>query len=203
MKGIVSARSFTWKMIGLVLFAVGSGTGAAAQKEPSELPKLSELRALAYQQVTQLSGASSLPSHQDLLDTIRLAEGYSRGIQLLPNYREPILTRGSTGVSVFRNASPSVVLVVVGDVKKQQFDPAVFGAGVVIDSSGDILTNWHVITGYSAAVIFFKPQGRADIDDSTAYVARVIGQNEVSDLALLHLTKSPPALAPISIGKFL
>ena len=200
MKGILSARSFTSKMIGLVLFAVGSGTCAAAQKEPSELPKLSELRALSYQQVTQLSGASSLPSHQDVLDTIRLAEGYSRGIQLLPNYREPILTRGSTGVSVFRNASPSVVLVVVGDVKKQQFDPTVFAAGVVIDSSGDILTNWHVITGYSAAVIFFKPQGRADIDDSTAYVARVIGQNEVSDLALLHLTKSPPALAPISIG---
>ena len=85
-------------------------------------------------------------------------------------------------------------------VKNQQFDPTGFGAGVVIDSSGDILTNWHVITGYSAAVIFFKPQGRADIDDSNAYVARVIAQSEVSDLALLRLTKSPSALAPISIG---
>jgi S1-C subfamily serine protease len=129
-----------------------------------------------------------------------MAEGYSHGIQLLPNYREPILTRGNTGVSVFRNASPSVVLVVVGNVKNQQFDPAGLGAGVVIDSSGDILTNWHVITGYSGAVIFFKPQGRADIDNSDAYVARVIAQSEVSDLALLRLTKSPSGLAPISIG---
>ena len=178
-EGIVSSRSWTWKMIGLVLFAVGTGADAAAQREPSELPNLSELRALSYQKVTQLSGASSLPSHQDLMDTIRLAEGYSRGIQQLSGYREPILTRGNTGVAVFRNVSPSVVLVVVGDVKKQQFDPTVFGAGVVIDSSGDILTNWHVITGYSAGVIFFKPQGRADIDDSNAYVARVIAQNEV------------------------
>jgi len=200
MERIVSVRSWTWKMIGLALFAVVSGTGAVAQKEPSELPKLSELRALSYQKITQLSSASSLPSYQDVVDTIRLAEGFSRGIQLLPNYQEPILTRGNTGVAVFRNASPSVVLVVVGDVKNQQFDPAGLGAGVVIDSSGDILTNWHVITGYSGAVIFFKPQGRADIDDSTVYVARVIAQNEVSDLALLHLTKSPPALAPISIG---
>jgi S1-C subfamily serine protease len=49
-------------------------------------------------------------------------------------------------------------------------------------------------------VIFFKPQGRADIDNSDAYLARVIAQNKVSDLALLHLTKSPPALAPISVG---
>jgi S1-C subfamily serine protease len=199
-EGIVSSRSWAWKMIGLVLIAVGSGACAVAQEEPSELPNLSELRALPYQKITQLSSASRLPSYQDLVDTIRLADGYSRGIQLLPNYREPILTRGNTGVAVFRNASPSVVLVVVGDVKNQQFDPKVFGAGVVIDSSGDILTNWHVITGYSGAVIFFKPQGRADIDDSTAYVARVIAQNEVSDLALLHLTKSPRALAPISIG---
>lgn len=101
---------------------------------------------------------------------------------------------------MFRNASPSVVLVVVGNVKNQQFDPAGLGAGVVIDSSGDILTNWHVITGYSGAVIFFKPQGRADIDNSDAYVARVIAQSEVSDLALLRLTKSPSGLAPISIG---
>ena len=196
----MSSRSWAWKMIGLVLFAVGSGTCAIAQKEPSELPNLSELRALFYQKITQPSSASSLPSYQDVADTIKMAEGYSRGIRLLPNYREPILTRGNTGVSVFRNASPSVVLVVVGDVKKQQFDPTVFGAGVVIDSSGDILTNWHVITGYSGAVIFFKPQGRADIDNSDAYVARVIAQNEVSDLALLRLMKSPSGLAPISIG---
>jgi S1-C subfamily serine protease len=200
MEGIVSTRSWTWKMFGLVIFVVGSSTGAVAQKEPSELPKLSELRGLSYRKTTQLSGASSLPSYQNIADTIRLAESYSRGIQLLPNFQEPILTRGNTGVAVFRNASPSVVLVVVGDVKKQQFDPTVFGAGVVIDSSGDILTNWHVITGYSGAVIFFKPQGKADIDDSTAYIARVIAQNEVSDLALLRLTKSPSAIAPISIG---
>jgi S1-C subfamily serine protease len=200
MKGIVSARSFTSKLIGLVLFAVGSGTGAVAQKEPSELPKLSELRALSYVKITELSNASSLPSYRDLQSTIKLAESYSLGNQLLPNYQEPILTRGGSGVAVFRNASPSVVLVVVGDVKKQQFDPTVFGAGVIIDSSGDILTNWHVVTGYSAAVIFFKPLGRADIDNSNAYVAQVIAQNEVSDLALLRLTKSPAAVAPISIG---
>jgi S1-C subfamily serine protease len=200
LEGIVSSRSWAWKMIGFVLFAVGSGPCAVAQKEPTESPNLSELRALSYQKMTQLTSASSLPSFQDVADTIRMAAGYSRGIQLLPNYREPILTRGNTGVSVFRNASPSVVLVVVGDVKNKQFDPTVFGAGVVIDSSGDILTNWHVITGYSAAVIFFKPQGKADIEDSNAYVARVIAQNEVSDLALLHLAKSPSALLPISIG---
>ena len=116
MEGTVSVRSWAWKMIGLALFVAGSGTGTFAQKESGELPKLSELRALYYQKITQLSSASSLPSFQDVADTIRLAEGYSGGIQLLPNYREPILTRGSTGVSVFRNASPSVVLVVVSPV---------------------------------------------------------------------------------------
>ena len=92
------------------------------------------------------------------------------------------------------------VLVVVGDMKNQQFDPAGLGAGVVINSAGDILTNWHVIKGYSTAVIFFKPQGRADIDDSKAYVGRVVAQNELSDLALLRMTKLPTGLAPITIG---
>jgi len=186
--------------MGLLLFTTGSSLSAVAQTAPSELPKPSELKALSYQKISQLNDVSSFPSYQDLVNTMGLAEAYSQGNRLLPNYQEPIVTRGNSGITVFRNASPSVALIVVGDVKNKQFDPTAFGAGVVINSSGDILTNWHVINGYSGAVIFFKPVGSADIDSSTAYAARVIAQNETSDLALLQLTKSPPGVASISIG---
>ena len=122
MKATVSSRFLTWPTIGLVLFTVGSGPAAVGQGEPRELPKLSELKALSYQKAPQLSSASA-PSYQDLVDTIRLAQVYFRGSQLMPKYREPILTRGSIGISVFRNASPSVVLVIVGDEKNKSLSP--------------------------------------------------------------------------------
>ena len=117
-----------------------------------------------------------------------------------PKYNEPILTRGASGISVFRNASPAVVLIFVGEVKNDQFDPTGMGSGVVISSTGDILTNWHVINGHAAAVIFYKPQGNADPENSTPYVANLVAQSEVVDLALLHLTEAPPSKVSIPIG---
>jgi len=38
-------------------------------------------------------------------------QAYSRGLNVLPNFHEPVLTRGASGISVFRKVAPSVVLV--------------------------------------------------------------------------------------------
>src|SRR5205807_3588222 len=84
-----------------------------AQGAPNGLPKITDLKAISYQR-TNPANFTSL-SHQDLVNTISLAEAYSRGKQALSGYQEPVLTRGATGVAVFRNVSPSVVLIVVGN----------------------------------------------------------------------------------------
>ena len=200
MNGILYKRSWPWKMVGLVLFLVGIGNALAAQKEPNDLPKLSELRTLSYQKLIQLSNASSLPSYQDLVNTVELAESYSRGNQLLPSFHEPILTRGAVGMAVFRNVSPSVVLVVVGGLKKGEFEPEGLGTGVILNASGDVLTNWHVINGATKGVIFLKPFGNADIADSPAYGVQLIAQDELSDLALIRILKPPSDLRPVGVG---
>jgi S1-C subfamily serine protease len=142
----------------------------------------------------------ALSQYQDAAKTITFAQAYSRLAHASPAYHEPILTRGASGISVFRNASPAVVIICVGNVKNDQFDPTGMGTGVVINSLGDILTNWHVIEGYSAAVVFFKPTSSADISNSKVDVASVIAQSEISDLALLRLSKASSAIAPIPIG---
>jgi S1-C subfamily serine protease len=148
----------------------------------------------------QLPNISSVGQYQDLAKSIKLTETYLRVARKAPKYQEPILTRGASGIAVFRNASPAVVLIVVGQIKNDQFDPTGIGSGVVINSTGDILTNWHVINGHAAAVIFFKPQGNADLDNSRAYVANLVSQSEIVDLALLHLTETPPSRVSIPIG---
>ena len=180
------------------LMVLGRSQSAHSQTTADELPKISDLKSISFLQ-TDLPSAVS-PSNQALMRKIILPEAYSRLARVAPIYREPILTRGVSGIAVFRNAAPGVVLIVVGDVKNDQFDPSGLGAGVVISSSGDILTNWHVIEGYAGAVIFFKLQGSADIGSSKAYVASVVAQSEIADLALLHLVEAPPSLSPIPIG---
>jgi len=121
---------------------------------------------------------------------------FDRGARILSNYREPQLTRGAKGVSIFRQVSPAVTLVVTGDDKNVDG----IGTGVVVDSSGYVLTNWHVIAGHQDAVIFMKPPSGADVDKKYAYYARVAYANPLPDLALLKLVEAPAALPSIAIA---
>lgn len=185
--------------IGGILLALSFLTAATSPRATAQNVTLSDLTAVSYSK-TSSPDLSAWPSDRDIADTAALARAYARGEKLLPSYHEPILTRSGSGVNVFRTSSPSVVLIVVGDVKNNQFDPTGLGAGVIINPGGDILTNWHVIDGYGAAMVFLKPAGRADMEESNAYVGRVIAQNETSDLALVRLTQGPANLTPIPIG---
>jgi S1-C subfamily serine protease len=172
---------------------------AHAQSTAGEVPKIADLRALSYQKAS-LSNSVNAPSYQDLVNTIRLARAYAQGKQALPSYHEPIVTRGASGMAVFRSVAPSVVLVVVGEVKNEKFEPAGLGAGVLVNSTGDILTNWHVINGYRGALVFLKPEGSAVAQDTNAYVAMAVAQNETTDLALLRIVKAPSNLRPVAMG---
>ena len=121
---------------------------------------------------------------------------FDRGSRLLSNYREPQVTRGAKGISIFRDVSPAVTLVVTGDDKNVDG----IGTGVVVDSSGYVLTNWHVIAGHQDAVIFTKPPSGAEVDKKYAYYARVAYANPLPDLALLKLEGPPSGLPSIAVA---
>ena len=74
------------------------------------------------------------------------------------------------------------------------------GTGVVVDSSGYVLTNWHVIAGHPDAVIFMKPPSGTEVDKRYAYYATVVYANPLPDLALLKLTQAPSSLPSIAIA---
>jgi S1-C subfamily serine protease len=117
---------------------------------------------------------------------------------MLQRYHEPPLTRSGTGVSIFRRASPSVVLVVSGNVKNEQ--DVSLGAGVIVDAAGYVLTNWHVIAGYQGGVVFLKPPVGTDVSETNAYAASLVAQNPRADLALLKIVKAPSGLRALPIA---
>jgi putative serine protease PepD len=63
------------------------------------------------------------------------------------------------------------------------------GSGIVVDRHGDILTADHVVRGASSMTITFA--------DGATRVARMVGQDATTDLAVLALEATGPSLVPL------
>jgi S1-C subfamily serine protease len=84
-------------------------------------------------------------------------------------------TEGSTP-DVYDKVSPAVVQITgLTTVQGQQAE--VLGSGIVIDSSGDILTNFHVISGASQLTV--------TLSDEAAVNAQVVGTDPADDMAVI------------------
>jgi putative serine protease PepD len=86
--------------------------------------------------------------------------------------------------------APSVVsITVTGRTGEGQ------GSGVVIDTSGHILTNNHVATGAGTGATI-----SVTLNDGRTYDATIVGTDASTDLAVLKLSNGPSDLTPIAIG---
>jgi S1-C subfamily serine protease len=101
-------------------------------------------------------------------------------------------TRSVKDAQIYKAASPSVVMV----VNKEGL-----GSGSLLSAAGDILTNWHVVKGYSNVAIVFKPaiEGKEPTRDETK-LGVVVRYDEISDLALVRASDVPPGRVPIRLG---
>ena len=88
--------------------------------------------------------------------------------------------------AVAQKALPSVVSINV-----TTSDGEGVGSGVILDTDGSILTNYHVIDG--AQSITVSANGKS-------YDATVVGSDESSDLAVIKIDAGDDALTPIEVG---
>ena len=115
----------------------------------------------------------------------------------------PLDLEESEAVSLFETVKDSVVNVDVVMVKRGRWDeqPTELqtsgGSGFVWDTSGRIVTNYHVV-----AEVRKKPNTelRVVLADRTAYSAALIGTAEDSDLAVIQITAPKDKLKPITVG---
>lgn len=91
---------------------------------------------------------------------------------------------------VAAKALPSVVsITATGETE----DSGGIGSGVILDTDGNILTNYHVIEGASTLAV--------STDDGASYEAEVVGTDESSDLAVIKLKDiSGVTLTPIDVA---
>jgi S1-C subfamily serine protease len=106
---------------------------------------------------------------------------------------------------IYRQSAPGVVQITTTSVQEVPADPFLspfgfpeqqeqraLGSGFVIDKSGHIVTNYHVVQGARDIEVSFSNR------DSVK--ARLVGQDPSTDLAVLKVDVDARALTPLKLG---
>jgi S1-C subfamily serine protease len=104
---------------------------------------------------------------------------------------------------IYRRAAPGVVQITSTTLSQQEVDPLfgfplpqeeqrAQGSGFVIDESGHILTNYHVIAGATDIEVSFS--------NKESMKAKIVGSDQTTDVALLKVDADARALTPLDLG---
>src|SRR5581483_1594500 len=108
---------------------------------------------------------------------------------------------------LYERAAPGVVQVTATSRVAVQTDPFLdpfgfggataetqeaLGSGFVIDTSGHILTNFHVVQGAQRVQVSFSDNERLN--------ARIVGRDPATDVAVLQVKTRSRALTPLALG---
>lgn len=101
-----------------------------------------------------------------------------------------------TLTGLFEETQQSVVQVSGTSSEDDPILGASLGSGFIYDNNGHIITNYHVVAGSNPEDISIT------FIDGTVYRARVIGTDQYSDFAVLHVEEDVPAekLIPLPLG---
>jgi S1-C subfamily serine protease len=122
----------------------------------------------------------------------------------------PVSASSPTGLSVnqiYRKDAPGVVVVTATSTTTaqnpadpfaapQQQQQQALGSGFVIDKSGHILTNAHVVLNASKVQVAFG----SDTQAAKTYNATVLGIDKSTDVAVLKVDAPSDALTPLPLG---
>ncbi len=102
-----------------------------------------------------------------------------------------------TNIDVYENTKRSVVNVDTSTVVNLRWlgrseEKTGSGSGWVLDKTGHIVTNYHVVAGSDIVTVTF--------DEGEAVPAEVIGINPQNDIAVLKVQVDPRRLFPVTIG---
>jgi S1-C subfamily serine protease len=154
---------------------------------PSSLPKEIQTQGAQLKSALTPMAPLSLGSVGNDIPAAQLLE-----IAALPTHDAATSTRSAKDAEIYRTLSPSVVEVRTKDG---------LGSGSLVSTSGEIITNWHVINGSTLVAVVFKPaiEGMKPGPDDMK-LGRVVKFDQVADLALVKVMEIPTGRTPIRLG---
>ncbi|MGD0098800.1 MAG: trypsin-like peptidase domain-containing protein, partial [Acidobacteriota bacterium] len=133
----------------------------------------------------------------DLLPGYGRNEGAQPAFAFAPAGQIHLSSDEETNVRVYEQVSPGVVNITKTVLEYDFFFQPVAsegtGSGCVLDTDGNVLTNYHVIESADRLEV--------SLPDKTKYHAKVVGIDKQNDLAVIRLVDAPKArLHPIALG---
>ena len=130
----------------------------------------------------------------------RYGQPNQSSVSALPAPEEASETRldptETENVRIYKQASPAVANIVTRAVEYDFFFNAVpvegAGSGFLIDTSGHILTNYHVVQGAQTIEVTLGDQSR--------FKAKFIGADTRNDIALIQIDPKGRKLVPLPLG---
>jgi putative serine protease PepD len=107
----------------------------------------------------------------------------------------PPLVTGSGSVPAWGQVANAVEPSVVA-VQVQAGNSGGEGSGVILDTTGRILTNNHVVS----EAVGGQGQIRVVLSDGRAYPATIVGTDPTTDLAVIKMSSAPSGLKPATLG---
>ncbi len=109
----------------------------------------------------------------------------------LPSWSEPTVAYSAgltadeqNNIDIYKSAKDSVVYITSTVIQRgffgQTYQSQALGSGFLINADGQILTNYHVVSGSS--------QVEVTLPDQSTYKAEILDRDQVSDLALIKIT---------------
>lgn len=95
-------------------------------------------------------------------------------------------------VTQYKSAVVTVTTRIYSSEEKNYNSKGFIGTGFILDSSGNIATNYHVIEGADEINVIFY--------DGSKYKARVINSDEATDLAIINVLDSVEMPGVVTIG---
>jgi S1-C subfamily serine protease len=166
-------------------------------------PRIVELLAVAVAGgLLALLGAAAfgkLGSHTTIQQVTPLSGGGGVGNATL----QTPAGHGLTAEQIYKRDAPGVVQITATSVSQTQADPfnlfpatpqtsESLGSGFVIDKTGHIVTNEHVIAGAQKIQVSFSGQDQIP--------ATIVGKDPSTDLAVLKIDAHARALTPLELG---
>jgi S1-C subfamily serine protease len=114
--------------------------------------------------------------------------------QTAPSETEPTATpaRNLTTGEVYDRSAPGVVQITSTRPGPAESAETALGSGFVVDKAGHIVTNFHVVDE--------AEQIRVSFSNRDTVVARLVGTDASTDLAVLEVEASADALTPLPLG---
>jgi S1-C subfamily serine protease len=102
-----------------------------------------------------------------------------------------VVAQPLSAAALYQKAAPGVVTITTELARRGRVGEGT-GSGIVLDTTGNILTNAHVIAGASQIQVTFS-------DGHTA-AATLAGENTRADLAVVHVSVAASSLHPLVLG---